>query len=72
MKRFILNVGMIHAFILIFACAAGSGGGYGGKLTEGSKPVNKKEEVLYKQALIRCHKTGGTRVVKIAGQLRCF
>ncbi|MDD9951302.1 MAG: hypothetical protein OXT67_07015 [Zetaproteobacteria bacterium] len=37
-----------------------------------SKPVNKKESIAYKQALIRCHKTGGTRIVKINSVLRCF
>ncbi|MCB9228707.1 MAG: hypothetical protein H6618_03765 [Deltaproteobacteria bacterium] len=39
---------------------------------ESSAPVNPKEEIEYKQALIRCHKTGGSRVVKINGILRCF
>jgi hypothetical protein len=37
-----------------------------------STPINGTEANLYKQAIIRCHKTGGTRVVKINGQLRCF
>jgi hypothetical protein len=41
-------------------------------LHEGSVPVNHVESVKYRSALIRCHRTGGTRVVKIQGQLRCF
>lgn len=39
---------------------------------ESSVPVNKHEETQYKQALIRCHKTGGSRIVKINGELRCY
>jgi hypothetical protein len=38
----------------------------------GSDPVNHKEAILQKQALIRCHKTGGTRIIKINNVLRCF
>lgn len=38
----------------------------------GSEPVNESESVEYKKALLRCYKTGGTRVVKITGQLRCY
>ena len=40
--------------------------------TASSKPLNKKEEIEYNAALIRCHKTGGTRIVKINQNLRCF
>ncbi|MBP6217841.1 MAG: hypothetical protein KA436_04565 [Oligoflexales bacterium] len=38
----------------------------------GSDPLNGTEAQLYEQALIRCHKTGGSRIVKIQGRLRCF
>ena len=54
----------------LLACASGGGGA--GKLGQSSTPINKKESILYKQAIIRCHKTGGTRVIKINGILRCF
>lgn len=58
-------------------CAGGGGGGGGGGSSHGasgqsSEPINPKESREYKQALLRCHKTGGTRIVKITGKLRCF
>ncbi len=39
---------------------------------DGSQPINKKEEAEYKRAVLKCYKTGGTRVVKITGKLRCY
>jgi len=38
----------------------------------GSQPVNEKEVGEYNKAVLRCYKTGGTRVVKIEGRLRCY
>jgi hypothetical protein len=38
----------------------------------GSQPINKKEEAEYKRAVLKCYKTGGTRVVKVVGKLRCY
>jgi hypothetical protein len=38
----------------------------------GSKPLSESEANDYRRAVGRCYKTGGTRVVKIAGELRCF
>lgn len=38
----------------------------------GSQPINEGEATDYKKALVRCYKTGGTRIVKIMGQLRCY
>jgi hypothetical protein len=38
----------------------------------GSQPVNKQEAIEYKRAVIKCYKNGGSRVVKIEGQLRCY
>jgi hypothetical protein len=38
----------------------------------GSEPINDTEANEYKRAVVRCYKTGGTRVVKIMGQLRCY
>ena len=38
----------------------------------GSDPVNTDEAVQYKKALLRCYKSGGSRVVKMMGELRCF
>ena len=38
----------------------------------GSTPVSEDEAVQYKKALLRCYKSGGSRVVKMMGELRCF
>jgi hypothetical protein len=56
----------------VFACSTGGGsGGVSGNET-GSEPVNNTEALEYKKAVVRCYKTGGTRVVKIMGQLKCY
>jgi hypothetical protein len=52
------------------ACASGGGGLTGNE--EGSQPINESEANEYKKAIVRCYKTGGTRVVKIMGNLRCY
>ena len=66
--------GVLAAFATIMillpltgGCQTGVSGNDGG-----SVPVNKEEELDYKKAVNRCYKTGGTRVVKIMGQLRCY
>ncbi len=38
----------------------------------GSEPINDAEANDYKKAVVRCYKTGGTKVVKIMGELRCY
>ena len=38
----------------------------------GSQPANSEEATAYKKAIVRCYKIGGSRVVKIEGQLRCY
>lgn len=38
----------------------------------GSSPLNDDEAIEYKKAINRCYKIGGTRVVKIMGELRCY
>lgn len=55
----------------MLACAGGGGSGLTGN-TGGSEPVNPSEENEYKRAILKCHKTGGSRVVKIEGQLKCY
>lgn len=54
-------------FSFIAGCAGSMGFNDGG-----SQPVNEEEALAYRRAMQRCHKTGGTRVVKIEGNLRCF
>ena len=39
---------------------------------QGSKPVNDNETIQYKRAILKCYKTGGSRVVKIQGKLKCY
>ncbi len=58
---------------LMLACQSGGGGSSGlGGGKPGSQPVNSKEERAYKRALLKCYKTGGSRIVKIEGKLRCY
>lgn len=60
--------------ILCIACASfWSGCQTGVKGNEaGSDPINETEKLEYQKAIVRCYKTGGTRVVKIMGELRCY
>jgi len=62
--------------VLPFALAAcqHTGGGYSQVAgnENGSAPVNEKEVHEYKREILKCYKTGGTRVIKIDGRLRCF
>lgn len=53
------------------ACAGGSGSMTRGN-DGGSSPVNQTEEREYKRAINKCYKTGGSRVVKVEGQLMCY
>ena len=54
------------------ACQSGGGGTDIPGNEMGSEPVNDQEAVEYKKAIVRCYKTGGTRVVKVMGILRCY
>ncbi len=55
---------------LLGGCQSSGGTVPGNEL--GSAAINNEEELEYKQAIVRCYKTGGTRVVKIMGRLRCY
>ena len=58
---------------LLSACSGGGGGNVDLSANEyGSEPINDKEAIRYKKALLKCYKTGGQRVVKIEGRLRCY
>lgn len=75
---------MILFCLALGGCQTGGGGGGGssggssgssGANTGnegGSEPINPSEEKAYKQAILKCYKTGGTRVVKIEGTLKCY
>ena len=64
---------MAAVFASLVSCANGGGGG--GHLSGnegGSEPVNERESYEMQKAVNRCHRTGGTRVVKIKGELKCY
>jgi hypothetical protein len=69
MIRFLFTTVLAGFLTLSVSCANGVGvaGNEGG-----SEPVNDKEAVEYKKAIVRCYKIGGTKVVKIMGELRCY
>ena len=62
---------ILSAFVLLALAAGCATSGVPGN-ENGSAPLNGKEEQEYKKAIVRCYKTGGTRVVKVMGQLRCY
>lgn len=68
-----LNAPLIVALsVLSSACAGGVGVGPVTGNENGSEPINNNEAVEYKKAVVRCYKTGGSRIVKIMGELRCY
>jgi len=72
--RLFCCVALLSLVATMSACATGGNGG-GGSVAgneNGSEPVNQKETYEYQKAVLKCYKTGGTRVVKIEGALRCF
>ena len=55
---------------IIFSISCQGGGDAPGIGSSGA--VNPKEKLEYKRALLNCYKSGGSRIVKIKSQLRCF
>jgi len=64
-------VGTLWWSVALLHCVSCQGGGIAGN-DSGSDPLNEQETVEYKKALVRCYKTGGNRIVKIMGELRCY
>ncbi len=58
-------------FLSLTACAGGASSANQGN-DAGSSPINQTEEKNYKRAINKCYKTGGSRVVKVEGQLLCY
>jgi hypothetical protein len=56
---------------MLASCATGGGAGVAGN-ENGSVPANEVEAHEYQKAVNRCHRTGGTRVVKVMGELKCY
>lgn len=76
-KRLPLIASLPLVLALFCGCSSsggdwGGGGGIHGEGLPSSEPINATEAREYKRALLRCHKTGGTRIVKIMGKLRCY
>lgn len=69
--RFLLALQLVTTLSLT-ACAGGGGGGSNNGNDNGSNPINAQEERDYKRAINKCYKTGGSRVVKVEGQLMCY
>lgn len=65
-RKIVMMVLVTLSFSWLGCQAGGSQNG------ESSQPLNQEEAANYKRALLLCYKTGGTRVVKIEGNLRCF
>jgi hypothetical protein len=62
---------------LVEGCQSGGGGGFGGSSQSqnslgGTEPINQKEQLQYQKSLLKCVKSGGSRIVKIEGDLRCY
>ncbi|HYX31919.1 MAG TPA: hypothetical protein VE954_02305 [Oligoflexus sp.] len=62
---------MILFCLALSGCQSGGGGSAVGN-EGGSEAINPTEDRAYKRAVLKCYKTGGSRVVKIEGQLMCY
>lgn len=73
MQRIVRQFGFLTFFgvTLLIGIGCQSGGSVAGN-EGGSDPINEQESNEYKKAVVRCYKTGGTRVVKIMGSLKCY
>lgn len=69
--RSLLCALVFTVFSSFYACQGGGTGGVTGN-EAGSDPINTEEAKAYKKAVLRCYKTGGSRVVKIEGKLNCY
>ncbi|RYZ53431.1 MAG: hypothetical protein EOP07_17835 [Proteobacteria bacterium] len=69
--RFLLALQLV-TMLSLTACAGGAGGSSNSGNDNGSNPINAQEERDYKRAINKCYKTGGSRVVKVEGQLMCY
>ena len=65
---------LVAVSMILSACSNGgawTGGSVAGN-EGGSEPVNAQEAFEFQKAVNRCHRTGGTRVVKIKGEIKCY
>lgn len=74
MPTIIKFMGSLALLLLVSSCQTSGGGGstaVSGN-ENGSEPVNADDASAMQRAVNRCHRTGGTRVVKIMGELKCY
>lgn len=71
MKMASLIAFILTSQVLLAACEHGGSSQILGN-DNGSEPINEQEAKDYQAAILKCYKTGGSRVVKIEGELRCF
>lgn len=62
---------IISAMAVLTSCQTGGLGMVQGN-EGGSQPISEQEAYDMQKAVNRCHRSGGTRVVKIRGELRCY
>jgi hypothetical protein len=58
--------------LIVFFSGCQTGGGSGPTGEGSSSPANEAESLEYQKAINRCVRTGGSRVVKIMGELKCY
>lgn len=58
--------------LIVFLSSCQTGGGSGSTGEGSSTPANEAESQDYQKAINRCVRTGGSRVVKIMGELKCY
>ena len=64
----LIATGMMLVGFGVFSCQSYEVAGN----EKGSTPQNDQEANDYQRAVNRCHRTGGSRVVKIMGELKCY
>ncbi len=74
MKAYVYKLLFVICLQGLYACA---GGGMDGERSVsgnvgGSEPINDAESRDYKRAILKCYKTGGSRIVKVEGRLMCY
>jgi hypothetical protein len=70
MQAFVQSI-MVSLMLLVSSCQMFGRGPVVGN-EGGSIPISDQEAVDMQKAVNRCHRSGGTRVVKIRGELRCY
>ncbi|MGE0173685.1 MAG: hypothetical protein AB7T49_12890 [Oligoflexales bacterium] len=70
-RKFVASLLLLVFCRVLSGCQTPTGGTVTGN-DSGSQPINESEKYRYQSALLKCYKTGGSRIVKIEGSLRCY